>query len=296
MSKDVNLEDIGGSPEEHPKIGEYLRQTREARGLSIDAVARSLKLNPKHIEALESEHFEEFPAPPYVRVYLRAVAKHLSLDPSHVLQLYRRQEGLVDTGEEGSETKVDMSIVSPGKSSPPWGLILVLLGALVAIGVVANQMDLFSFANAVQEPSAPADTTAEPADSLIAPPDSLEAAEAEQDSLLEPSPDTDAEAEAAAEEPDSLILSMSAMKDSVWAQVVRDGRSWDGFIKAGKPRVFRAKDTLNVLVGQNSNLRYTLNGNPLVPAENKGVAVFRIDHEDVTRWSQSRWKRVFGDS
>lgn len=295
MSNDVNLEDIAGKPDEQPKVGEYLRQTREARGLSIEAVARSLKLNPKHIEALESEHFEEFPAPPYVRVYLRAVAKHLSLDPRHVLQLYRRQEGLMDTGEEGSETKVDMSVVPRGKSSPPWGLIFFLLAALVAIGVVANQMKLLPFATAVQEPAAPADTTAtEPADSAIAPEDSVQSSE--PDSLLEELPETSEEGDAAAPaEPDSLILSLSAVKDSVWAQVVRDGRSWNGFIKAGKPRVFRAGDSLNVLVGQNSNLRYTLNGNPLVPAEHKGVAAFRVDHDEVTRWSQSRWKRVFGD-
>lgn len=299
MSDIADLEHLGREPDEQPRIGPYLRRERETRGISVESVARSLKLNPKYIEALEEERFKDFPASTYIRVYLSGVAKHLSLDVDTVLEMYRRQEGLSSASADARSSKVDVSS-GDKPSSPPWGAIVFLGLLLLVIAVVGNRFGLFDGQggdSAVPVVEEPVDSTTDtPADSITAPVDSTDT-ETPDSATTE---DTLAQAEEPPEEEllpppelDSLILVISAVRDSVWGHVYRDGRSWMGFIKSGKPRVFRAADSLNVRVGQNANLRYTLNDEPLVPAQHKGVAVFRITDEGVTRWSIRTWDRTF---
>lgn len=66
-------------------IGEALRSTRERRGLSIDEVARDTRISPRFLEALESEQFDELPAPVYVRGFIRSYAGYLRLEPQPLL-------------------------------------------------------------------------------------------------------------------------------------------------------------------------------------------------------------------
>lgn len=70
--------------------GAQLRNARTARGLSIDDVARSLNLSPRHIAAIEDEDYQSLPAPTYVRGYLRSYAQLLELSPDKLVAAYQR--------------------------------------------------------------------------------------------------------------------------------------------------------------------------------------------------------------
>src|SRR5690606_16764920 len=73
---------------EHGGIGEQLRRARDKRGLSVEELARSLKLESRIIEKLESEAFEELPPPAFVRGYLRAIAKEFGMDSTALLERF----------------------------------------------------------------------------------------------------------------------------------------------------------------------------------------------------------------
>lgn len=73
---------------EHDGIGEQLRRARDKRGLSVDELARSLKLESRIIEKLESEAFDELPPPAFVRGYLRAIAKEFGMDSAALLERF----------------------------------------------------------------------------------------------------------------------------------------------------------------------------------------------------------------
>ncbi|MEX2376219.1 MAG: RodZ domain-containing protein [Dehalococcoidia bacterium] len=73
---------------EHGGIGEQLRRARDKRGLSVDELARSLKLESRIIEKLESEAFDELPPPAFVRGYLRAIAKEFGMDSTALLERF----------------------------------------------------------------------------------------------------------------------------------------------------------------------------------------------------------------
>ena len=69
-------------------VGRLLRDQREARGLDLDEVAKSLRIRRTQLEAIEEGRFERLPGAAYVPAFLRAYAAHVGLDPEKVLTAY----------------------------------------------------------------------------------------------------------------------------------------------------------------------------------------------------------------
>lgn len=91
---------------------------------------------------------------------------------------------------------------------------------------------------------------------------------------------------------DSLKLFMKATRDSVWVQLFCDGVSWKNFLKPGNLRTFNAKDSINLHVGNNSIMKYRLNGKKM-SLGGGGVKIFKFDHNGVKQWQKSKWNSVF---
>ena len=64
--------------------GEYdgakLRRERMRRGVELDEISQITKVNPKHLENIEHERFDDLPDAVYVRGYVVAYARTLRLD------------------------------------------------------------------------------------------------------------------------------------------------------------------------------------------------------------------------
>ncbi|MDR0769913.1 MAG: DUF4115 domain-containing protein [Burkholderiales bacterium] len=81
-----NLSDVGQDvPDSPPSSGVLLKTARETAGLSIDDVARVLKLAPRQIQALEQENFAALPPRTFVRGFIRNYARLLNIDAGTVL-------------------------------------------------------------------------------------------------------------------------------------------------------------------------------------------------------------------
>lgn len=68
--------------------GQLFREAREAKGLSTQQVADSLRLRKTVIEQMEADEFEQFSSPTFVRGYLRSIAKALEVDEKRVFEAY----------------------------------------------------------------------------------------------------------------------------------------------------------------------------------------------------------------
>ncbi len=68
--------------------GERLQAARIQMGLSLEDVAERMHLSPGILEALEENNFEEITAPIFVKGYLRAYARIVSLDEDEMIQQY----------------------------------------------------------------------------------------------------------------------------------------------------------------------------------------------------------------
>ena len=67
--------------------GAALKAAREAAGLSVDAVARQLKLAPRQVKALEDDDYQRLPGRTFVRGFARNYARFVRLDPDTVISL-----------------------------------------------------------------------------------------------------------------------------------------------------------------------------------------------------------------
>jgi cytoskeleton protein RodZ len=70
-------------------VGRLLRDQREARALSIDDVAKRLRIRRPYLEAIEQGRFDRLPGAAYIPAFLRAYAAHLELDAEKVLTAYQ---------------------------------------------------------------------------------------------------------------------------------------------------------------------------------------------------------------
>ena len=61
-------------------IGTQLRNAREARGLTLDALSRSTRVQPRILSAIEQNDSMRLPPRPYGRGFVRAYASEVGLD------------------------------------------------------------------------------------------------------------------------------------------------------------------------------------------------------------------------
>ncbi len=292
------------------KAGDILRKERVTKRITIETIAKDLKLSVKYIKAIESNNFKELPADPYVRVYIRSIANYLMLDPDEILKKFFEDKGVIDIDsrkDDSEKIKIDLE-KDREKQSMPWVIIIAVIGMLVLLSYISNKVGWISNSSTSKKSSPVTDTTEhidieETEDSNIVLEEwKMEEEEIEEkkvkeeDSLLsEESPDTGWSSEVTTEKEnkqDSLRFSIQATRDSVWVQVFYDGISWKNFIKDKTTRVFYAKDSLNAHVGDNAHLKYYLNGRRHYIAGDN-VKIFKIDHKGTEIWKMSHWKSVF---
>ena len=69
-------------------VGRLLRDQREARGLGLSDIEKSLRIRRAHLEAIEEGRFDKLPGAAYIPAFLRAYAAHVGLDPEKVMTAY----------------------------------------------------------------------------------------------------------------------------------------------------------------------------------------------------------------
>ena len=77
--------------------GAALRAAREARGASVEEVAKAMHLPRAFIEGIEDNAFSALPAPTFTRGYIRSYAKLLHIDSDVLIRQYG--EAIRDEGE-----------------------------------------------------------------------------------------------------------------------------------------------------------------------------------------------------
>ncbi len=111
-------------------VGDLLRETREAKGLSLDQVENATHIRQRLLQALEENDFSALPAPVFVKGFLRNYAQLLGLNPDDVLQMYKSQVG------DDAVTFHPTTLTEPLETgrrfgTGVWGLLLMI--AIVAL-------------------------------------------------------------------------------------------------------------------------------------------------------------------
>lgn len=71
-------------------VGEILRTEREKKHLSLDRLSVVTNIPVQKIQFIEENQFDQLPSAPYVRGYLRVIARELGLEAEPLISILRR--------------------------------------------------------------------------------------------------------------------------------------------------------------------------------------------------------------
>ena len=84
------LDEVSSTLREDPKplsqVGTVLRRAREQQGLTIDALAKSLRIGQEQLIALEKGDETQLPEPVFIKAMVRRVAERLHLDETPLIK------------------------------------------------------------------------------------------------------------------------------------------------------------------------------------------------------------------
>jgi cytoskeleton protein RodZ len=279
-----------------PTFGENLRREREMRGVTLEEISESTKINVRILKALEADQFSELPGGIFTRNFIRAYTQYLGLDEEHALAEYK--------SAAGSPVDNDLSRLAPNKTLSastgprsrflPWVVAAILLGSGYAVYRYSQRSAEVRLAP--QTVSTPPSTAAPPADSTnpagttpstgaASPANSAPAqasgsgskpatggagtaggqdAPAQQPASQPGSVASPAGTASAAAAPElgegDLVLQVSASEDA-WVAIAADGKTlWQHTLPANSSRTFRARDFFDVTTGNAQGTALTLNG------------------------------------
>ena len=276
-------------------IGFTLKGRRQELKLSVQDIATQMRLDPRIVEALESDNYEGLPAPLYVRGYIRGYSKILKLDSNALVELY-------DSDAPSAPPEIIPEVKHPTQTSSsdkPVKAFTYLVTFTLVILVIAWWQSSF-VVKTVLSPTAPAPekaagkaplsprlsgpTTEAPHadDTFFSAPTgepSAEYANATQAQLAatpgaEPGPIT-----GGVPGPDRVVFRMSA--DS-WVEVFDAGgeRLFMNLARAGEVLSLTGTAPFSVLLGYTQGVSVEFNGHAFDPApySHSGIARFTLNN------------------
>jgi cytoskeleton protein RodZ len=122
-----------------PTAGTLMRRAREASGLHIAALAVSLKVPVKRLEALEADRFDLLPDVVFVRALANSVCRSLKLDPAPILQLLPNQSPS-RFNQQSDSLRVPHGATISSRRGPLFGALsrpAVIGGLVLVVGALA---------------------------------------------------------------------------------------------------------------------------------------------------------------
>lgn len=138
------------APAPAPTVGALLRQRRQMRGQSLEAVHQATRIPRQLLQAIEEDRHGDFAAPVYLHGFLKSYCEHLELDYLPLWQRIAPSDKPAE-GEEGADSGPDFSHLASPSVMP-----LVVLGGLLAVGVAVWGVSRVLAARKAAPPAEPA--------------------------------------------------------------------------------------------------------------------------------------------
>ncbi len=262
-------------------FGDRLRREREMRGITLDEITESTKISRRHLEALETEHFDQLPGGVFNKGFVRAYARFLGIDEDQAVADY----SAASNEQPEPENKFPLEIheepnreLNPRRSKVPLVFALAaLVGVLVGYGFWMKSKPHSSTAVESVRQSTPAPSATESQANAPATASSAEPAKTPS----EPAPPATAATPAVARVPaakstpaestgtplpakeNAFFVQIKAKEDS-WVSIVADGKSvMQRVLTADKQKKIKAGKSVILRTGNAGGIEVSFNGRPL---------------------------------
>lgn len=230
------------------EIGKILKEAREARGLTLEAVEEETKIRRKYIQALEQEQFQILPGPIYAKAFLKNYAKFLNINVEEILEAYKQQFA-VETAPEETVKPTEEKIKGKKPGKPRYWLYLV--AAILILGIIASIVygTRGMWLNRAAANKKEQLKTGEPSPPQGGAQNQLPAGQ-------QPLPGQGDTANVS-----GVKLFLNVKNNECWVRVVVDGNpAFQGIMSAGQSKEFEGKEKIAFTLGNAGAVEVTVNG------------------------------------
>ena len=135
MTEEAVNDHIPVEPEPKVGPGPALREAREARNFTQEAVAKQLRIDPSLVRALEEDDYSKFAAPIYVTGHLRTYARLLGLPPETFIEAYQNLGAAAPSLERVAHL-AHQPDPNGNAQVPRWVVYLMIIAVVVVVGFV----------------------------------------------------------------------------------------------------------------------------------------------------------------
>lgn len=267
---------VSGAERESPSEGiginsvaAVLKAAREARGGTLDEVAKVTRIGKNYLAAIEAGDLGKLPSQAYTRGFIRLYAAHLGLSPEKVL-------AMMDASPPDSVTVTTDSPATPqrpGKSLPPYIRTLTLIAVLVV--ALGSAYSLFQQSTPGRSTSRNIRTDSLPADKAVTLPDATH-----QKSAPESQPVPPAAPRQQSGEQQGFILRLKAVSDGKIHIIIDDSVSQDYDLVSGDIVEWKAEAAIRLDLDNAASVEGELDGVRLAPFGEGGGAAHLVLRAD----------------
>jgi cytoskeleton protein RodZ len=255
-------------------FGDRLRREREMRGITLDEITESTKIARRHLEALETERFDQLPGGVFNKGFVRAYARFLGIDEDRAVADYAAA-----TNEQPEpEDKFPLEIhdepdreLNPRRSYLPLVFaVAALVGVLVGYAfwikskphAAAEQPQATRPAPATSTPEKPAAPVASP--SAVAPAPKQTAPVEQHVAAVNSQPPQPSPSDPVTTKPEKSFFILVKAKEDSWVSIVADGKSvMQRVLAADKHKKIKAGRLLVLRTGNAGGIEVSFNGRSL---------------------------------
>lgn len=237
------------------ELARKIRESREAKGVSIEELAEKTKISHRFLRALEADRQNQMPDRVVAKGFVKRLARYLNASEADFSRLF---------DEAYPESTPQEVAAAPAKKEFAFKReqLYLLVSGIILILAVALVMNAYFSNPSRQETPAPAVPESPP---VVVPPASVAA---------QPAPPSQ-----------GLQITLTANEDT-WVQVMADGNTvYEEVIPARSSKAFEAKERVRIFAGNSQNLLVKINGKdygPLDPGRTVSRILFTLGDEKPT--------------
>ena len=285
-------------------IGKILKDTREARGITLDEVSEATKIRVKYLEAIEQEEFQLLPGEVYVKGFTTAYLKYLGIkDLPEVVEIMKSQREKPETSvlvqDEDVKEKTASSRSSRHATQPVQrrkapraafeekplsknSSLIIILSIVAIVLLLALQ---WAYTRSQQEDIPQNDV-----------PQQEEQNSGQESNGDETQNNGDTQEPVTPPEPaapvyDGLEMQLEILDvnpngtDQCWMRITADGKSTEMTLSEGQTQSVKAAEKINLNLGNAGVVKITLNGQDLGVQGSQGQVVkkeFKVEDYNTT--------------
>ncbi|MBZ5490201.1 MAG: DUF4115 domain-containing protein [Acidobacteriia bacterium] len=254
------------------------------RGITLDEITESTKISRRHLEALETEHFDQLPGGVFNKGFVRAYARFLGIDEDRAVADYSATSNEQPEPENKFPLEIHenpkRNLNSRSSNLPLVFAVAALIGVLVGYGFWVKYKAHNPAPVETAQQSAPASAAPEPQTSGVNPQSATPSTDSTNDSATatKSAPAKDAAAARPIEPRRQAVPTQSAdapapvnafsveivAKEDSWISIVADGKSvMERVLTADKRKNIKAGKTIVLRTGNAGGIEVSFNGRPL---------------------------------